>query len=329
MSTTSKDEELSQELLSHFISWEGIEKRWNEGLRRGSRFGYMYLDLWDREMYYDFTVVAPDEDVFDHITKNTNDHYYSIPEVFILDYDLKEQRAMQYYADTSGKEPKTLRGTKIPWPVTEPVPIEPAFLLPDREAIMTAGKVAIDNKSKFLVVIRNDWLYQDWYVVAIPPVYSIYNLIPAIHGVLESFVVGVYNPNLPLDVQIEKIRFVGREPIPETPPYEQDEKQLRLRMLLSLFLIYVTADNRILEVKYFWNLAWEMISSLPPEDLTWAIPQLQKLILVASVMQTDIPDEALAFTGIDISKDWKSPQADDTCRDTLMGRASRLQDDIN
>jgi hypothetical protein len=288
-------------LSKHFCSWDEIGRRWKEALDKGCRFGYMYMDSFEPETYYDFSSVPPNEDVFDYIASFCN-WCIHIPEVFILDHDLEEQKLWKYYCDTSGDSPKTLRGIDIPWHDVATLPHNPAVLLPDRENIYVAGKVAIDTKCKYILAIRNDWLYQDWYTVLIPPKFSIYETIPAIHGVLENHVMGVYNPNLFIDLQIDKLRFVGRDPIPDTLAYTPDDLHMRLRGILGLYLVYITSDPMSLEAKFFWTKAWDIICSLGPQDTLWALPQLQKLILVASVMGVNMPEEAQAFAGIE---DWQ------------------------
>lgn len=95
---------------------------------------------------------------------------------------------------------------------------------------------------------------------------------------------------------------MGRDPIPDTLAYTPDDLHMRLRGILGLYLVYITSDPMSLEAKFFWTKAWDIICSLGPQDTLWALPQLQKLILVASVMGVNMPEEAQAFAGIE---DWQ------------------------
>ena len=82
-------------LSKHFCSWDEIGRRWKEALDKGCRFGYMYMDSFEPETYYDFGSVPPNEDVFDYIASFCN-WCIHIPEVFILDHDLEEQKLWKY-----------------------------------------------------------------------------------------------------------------------------------------------------------------------------------------------------------------------------------------
>ncbi|HNQ43826.1 MAG TPA: hypothetical protein PKI59_05325 [Candidatus Cloacimonadota bacterium] len=89
-----------------------------------------------------------------------------------------------------------------------------------------------------------------------------------------------------------------RDPIPDTLPYTPEEVQIQLRLLFGMFLLYRTADPLSAEADFFWNKAWNMYCALGSKDMLWALPQLQKLILVASVMGVSMPVDVQNKTGL-------------------------------